>query len=88
MTVVSVIDQDVRGEGREAGGHLPNMKIMYVQHARYVVQITVDDCHIHATRSGLKEDPPGVPDKPPARLDHQPGHYEGGHGVGLGPARD
>ena len=81
-------DEDVRREGREAAGDLPDMQVVDFDDPRLADERAADRIGIEADGGRLEEDASGGLDERVARADHQPGDQQGDDRIGALEARE
>ncbi len=79
--------EDVRGQRREPRGDLPHVQVVDLDDVRRASHRVADRVDVDALRRGLEEDPPGVAQQPPRRVEHQRADRQRGDRVGGVPAR-
>ena len=63
VTVVALGNQDVRGRGRLAGGDLPDVQVVDLDHAVDRAQLGAERLRVDRGGRGLEEDPARITDE-------------------------
>src|ERR671939_2164406 len=81
MAVALGLDQHVSREGGEPRGYLPDVQVVDVHDTGVGGYGVADLLWVEPFRSGLHEDPPGVPHQPIAGPEHEGRDHKCGEGV-------
>ncbi len=88
VAILISLDEDMRGEGGEAGRDRPDVQVVHLDDPRHLGQTTTEPAGIHAPRGSLEQDVHGVAqDRPGAREDQERDRHAGKR-VGVAPARE
>jgi hypothetical protein len=79
-----VVDDDVRRQGGEVGGHGPGVQVVQAQDVLGGQQVSADLLQVRSRGRGLQQDPAGVAQQLPGGLDHQASDDQGRDGIGAG----
>ena len=74
LRVAAGAHRHVRRDRREAGGDLPHVQVVHLDHVVLRGQRVADLLRVEVARGGLEQDAAGVAQQPVARAQHQRGH--------------
>ncbi len=81
------VHDDVRGQGRQAGGDGPGVQVVHVVDMLGFEHVRANPVQVHVLRCRLQQDPPGIAEQVPRGHAHEPDDDQRRDRVGAGKPR-